>query len=229
MVERLMLFLIALAIVVLVAFGLPILNLKLRFADQSSLMKIMGIGFSVLMGLLIIYRVVFVTPVAPKPRYHVGPIPVKVCDGFDMVELDRLRIETAPRCELDFFVSSAPCVCTGAGETTIPQGWVEFVRSPSSEDGEFQYEVFPVEGRWLSADGEDLPVGPLRGGCARSSEHEDKKKHEIVHICGYEHVLGDPTTGDIRGHVMSRTRETIGDDTRGLDLGHEELYTPTVE
>lgn len=215
-------------VLVALCFIIPLLNLKFHWMTRKDIGLYGAMVFSTLVAGLVVFRVVAVVPDVPKIRYDDGPTRVKVCNGHDAIQLEAIRAKTFPKCELEFYTDEELCECVSVGEQIDdPMGYVEFVLSPIDEDGVTDWTV-NREGEWTDENGTILPTGKLLGGCGRASIDERVQAHEIGHICGYHHAIGDPTGKNARLHVMSPSIDSVGSDTRGLDVDHGMLYIPIV-
>jgi hypothetical protein len=145
-----------------------------------------------------------------------------------MMILESIREDTVPQCEIEWLYAEGACGCQPAGKHDVPYHFVEWVESPTDENRGFTPRVAGSQ-KWIDEDGKEVTVGELKGGCTRSTQNLKSMRHELVHICGYHHAIGNAVTKNVRGHVMSRDTDSIGDDTRGLDVDHDALYTPFIE
>lgn len=213
-------------IVCLALMAFPLVNVHFRWFDSFKVTSVCGSIFAAIVIGLIVFRVIFVEPVVPKVRYSHGPIQSWVCDDLDVDQLEKMRQDTLPNCEIEWIIDQ-DCSCTRFGKQTAdPDGRVEFVLSPLDENGETDWTVRTTEQTWIDETGEKIPVGELRGACVRTSKIPEVMRHELIHVCGYHHVIGDPLSTNVAHHAASPTLESVGDDVRGLDLAHDSLYIP---
>ena len=235
-------------IIVLTVFGLlflvlPVGTLIIKRHIPPKLMALYGGLASVAVMALILYRAFFVTAAVPKPRYHdEGPIKVSVIEPVQPAFLKAVAERWVPACEYEFVAASADLKtgCTPINPDPY-EGEFTAVEGPRDEDPFVRYSVAEVEGMYY--DGEDeVPMGKMSKGCVVapwSLDDDDVPTvdgqigmiwgHELAHLCGYAHAVGDPTNPDVRLHLMSRSIQAQGDDVEGLDYGNTQMYVPTIE
>lgn len=235
-------------IVVLTVFGLlfailPIGTLLIKGSIPPKYMKVYGLLASVAVMALIMYRVLFVTAAVPKPRYHdEGPISVNVQAPIQAAFLKAVAERWVPVCEFEFIEADEEFTtgCTSIDPDPYEGEFTTMV-GPRDENPFVRYTVDPAEGTYFDGK-EEVPMGKMSKGCvvAPWSLNEDEAPsvegeigmiwgHELAHLCGYAHAVGDPTNQDVRLHLMSRSVEAQGSDVEGLDFGNSEMYVPTIE
>ncbi len=227
-----------------VAFLGPIaafLVLKNRKIDKVLLIG--GAFASVVVMAHILYRAFFVTAYVPKPWSHeFEVIEVVVTHPLKPEFLASVAERWVPSCEFEFFHAEpgfrSPC-SVGEGPRL---GEFVAITGPRDEDSHLRYRVDDPVG--LYYDGEDeVLVGVLTGGCvvapmplaltdtSTPSVESDVAMiwgHELAHACGYSHAIGDPTSEDIRMHLMSKTVRVMGSNTEGMSLSAMDSYLPEI-
>ena len=198
-----------------------------------------GLIFTALVIGLITFRILVVDPIVPKPRaWNRVPIPVHVCPGAKLSLLEEAAI-LVPTCAYSFrvmepYACMCPTVSSDWSQVEKPLGYVEVHGGPSDgHEGALGWTAYRVQDPmpWTNPETDQVePSGIITGASvvipATGGFDVDLVRvaaHELAHVCGYAHAVGDPTSPTVRLHLMSGGHEYQGEDSRGMDLETNEF------
>jgi hypothetical protein len=227
--------------IILIFLVLPFGTWYFKRDHFQKMMKWYALLATLFVSSLIAYRAFIVEAHVPKPRYHKGDvIKMDVQAPVSAEFLMEVAKKHLPMCAFEFTQKPTDFETACAAFNGTP-GENEFTAVKGSRDHNPKLRFITDQTQTFFNGKEEVPVGEMTAACAMAPWTLDETEpgsagdlaliwaHELGHLCGYEHAVGDPTSPNVRFHLMSTTIDTLSTDNTGMDHGNSELYLPVVE